>query len=266
MTNITGNTVMQVDSLVQRYGATEVLRDVSFRIERGEFTGLIGTNGSGKTTLFRAILGLDAAAQGTISFPSGPRSIGYVPQRVNIDPTLPIRIRDLVDLGIDGQRLGWRRATKARRRSVDSLIESVGLGGLHDRRVGELSGGELQRALIAHALASEPSLLLLDEPLANLDPGSSQGVVNLLDQVAHEHHVAVLLSAHEFNQLLPVLDRVVYLANGRAVNGTVDEVVRGDVLSSLYGHHVDVLRVHGRLLVVTGEDDESAAHDEVVVE
>jgi zinc/manganese transport system ATP-binding protein len=118
--------------------------------------------------------------------------------------------------------------------------------------MGNLSGGEQQRVLIANALISEPELLLLDEPLANLDIASSHEIVELLRRIAAEHHVAVLLSAHDMNPLLPVMDRVVYVAAGRAASGTVDEVVRSDVLAELYGHPVTVLRVEGRILVVAG--------------
>ena len=118
--------------------------------------------------------------------------------------------------------------------------------------MGTLSGGEQQRVLIAHAIISRPKLLLLDEPLANLDLRSAQEVVDLLGNVARDQGIAVFISAHEVNTLLPVMDRIVYIANGRAVSGTADEVVRSEVLSALYGHHVDVLRLHGRVLVVSG--------------
>ena len=121
-----------------------------------------------------------------------------------------------------------------------------------DTRVGSLSGGEQQRVLIAHALIRRPRLLLLDEPLANLDLRSEQEVVELLDRIAREHHMAVLISAHEMNPLLPVMDRVVYVADGRAASGTTDQVVRTEVLSELYGHPVAVLEVDGRILVVAG--------------
>jgi zinc/manganese transport system ATP-binding protein len=139
------------------------------------------------------------------------------------------------------------------------VLHDVDADGFADRRVGTLSGGEQQRVLIAHALISRPKLLLLDEPLANLDPKSVQEIVALLHRVSKEHEVAILLSAHEMNALLPVMDRIVYLTDGRAASGTTDEVVRTDVLSKLYGHHVDVLRLHGRVLVVAepgqGDDD-----------
>jgi zinc/manganese transport system ATP-binding protein len=137
---------------------------------------------------------------------------------------------------------------------VDQLLQSVDASHLADARVGALSGGEQQRILIAHALASQPQLLLLDEPLASLDPRSTQETASLLGRIARERKVGVLLSTHDINPLLPLMDRVVYLAAGRAVSGRTEEVVRSDVLSALYRHHVDVFHAHGRVLVSVGEE------------
>jgi zinc/manganese transport system ATP-binding protein len=188
--------------------------------------------------------------------------VGYVPQKFLLDPDMPLRGRDLVALGLDGQRLGLPLPSRSRRKRVQEMLDAVDAHGFADARVGKLSGGEQQRILIAHALISEPRLLLLDEPLANLDLRSAQEVVRLLARIASEHQIAVLISAHEMNPLLPVMDRIVYLAAGRAASGTAEEVVRSDVLSRLYGHHVDVLRVHGRVIVVAGTGhDEHAAHE-----
>ncbi len=169
-----------------------------------------------------------------------------------LDPDVPLRARDLVTLGIDGNRFGFRLPSRERQSAVDEMLAAVGAEHFADARVGTLSGGEQQRVLIAHALISRPRLLLLDEPLANLDPASAHEIVMLLHTLATEQQVAVLLSAHEMNALLPVMDRIVYLAGGRAASGTTEEVVRPDVLSALYGYHVDVLRVHGRVIVVAG--------------
>jgi zinc/manganese transport system ATP-binding protein len=133
------------------------------------------------------------------------------------------------------------------------MLHAVDADRFADARIGNLSGGEQQRVLIAQALISRPRLLLLDEPLANLDLRSSQEVVRLLARIAREQQIAVLLSAHEMNPLLPVLDRVVYLAGGRAAAGPAGEVITTETLTALYGHHVEVLRVQGRVLVVAGE-------------
>ncbi|MGP0102010.1 MAG: metal ABC transporter ATP-binding protein [Solirubrobacteraceae bacterium] len=266
--------ILTVQGVSVRLSGRTILDRVSFQIAPGEFTGLIGSNGAGKTTLFRVILGLQATSTGRVLFggPAHPREharrhrqIGYVPQKFLFDPDVPLRARDLVGLGIDAHRLGVPRPARARRALVEEMLHAVDATRFADTRVGKLSGGEQQRILIAHALIARPRLLLLDEPLANLDLGSAHEVVALLARIAREQEIAVLISAHEINPLLPVMDRIVYLAAGRAVSGSTEEVVRADVLSELYGHHVDVLHVHGRVLIVAGagEDTDLAGHEGV---
>jgi zinc/manganese transport system ATP-binding protein len=254
---------LSVDGVTVRLGGRTVLNDVSFSVKAGEFTGLIGSNGAGKTTLFRVILGLEAPVSGSFRVGDGRRAradVGYVPQKFLLDPDMPLRGRDLIALGLDGHRLGLPLPSRTRRARVDEMVEAVDARAFADARVGQLSGGEQQRILIAHALISRPRLLLLDEPLANLDLRAAQEVVGLLSRIASEQRIAILISAHEMNPLLPVMDRIVYLAAGRAASGPVEEVVRSEVLSKLYGHHVDVLRVHGRVIVVAG-----TGHDEHTV-
>lgn len=240
-----------------------ILDRVSFAVRAGEFTGLIGSNGAGKTTLLRVILGLQRPTSGRVLVDGAPlprrnRSIGYVPQKTLLDPDMPLRARDLVALGIDGDRFGVPMPSKKRREAVEEMLVAVDAERFADARVGTLSGGEQQRVLIAHALIGRPHLLLLDEPLANLDLKSGQEVVNLLDRIAETQQIAVLLSAHEMNPLLPVMDRIVYLAGGRAASGTTDEVVRDEVLSALYGQEVHVHTLHGRIIVVAGPMEEPA--------
>jgi zinc/manganese transport system ATP-binding protein len=255
-----GPDVLDVDGVSVRIGGRDILRDVRFTIGPGQFTGLIGSNGAGKTTLLRVILGLQAPTSGTVSV-CGERHaarkglIGYVPQKIQLDPDMPVRARDLVGLGLDGHRLGFALPSRGRRQQVDEMLAATGAAAFADQRVGHLSGGEQQRVMIAHALISSPRLLLLDEPLANLDISSAQEIIALLARISAERGVSVLISAHEMNPLLPVMDTVVYLAGGRAASGTTGEVVRSEVLSKLYGHHVDVIRVHGRVLVVAGTGD-----------
>jgi zinc/manganese transport system ATP-binding protein len=247
--------ILSVEGLGVSLDGRQVLDDVSVRVGAGQFTGLIGSNGAGKTTLFRVILGLTPAAAGEVLIAGRPRSrrnplIGYVPQKFSLDPDAPLRARDLVALGVDGHRFGPVMPSRQRRAVVDEMLDAVGGCGFADTRVGLLSGGEQQRVLIAHALASRPRLLLLDEPLANLDLRSASEVVALVAGIARRQRLAVLISAHEINPLLPVMDQIVYLAAGRAVQGRTEDVITSEVLSRLYGHHVDVLNVHGRILVV----------------
>jgi zinc/manganese transport system ATP-binding protein len=250
--------ILDVDQVSVVLSGRQILDQVSFSIGAGEFTGLIGPNGAGKTTLLRVILGLRRPASGRVGV-RGQRGslrrqpIGYVPQKVLLDPDMPMRARDLVALGADGERYGLRLPSRQRAEAVRAMLHAVDADRFADARVGNLSGGEQQRVLIAQALISRPRLLLLDEPLANLDLRSSQEIVGLLTRIAREQQIAVLLSAHEMNPLLPVLDRVVYLAAGRAASGPVEDVITTDTLSTLYGHHVEVIRVQGRVLVVAGD-------------
>ena len=255
-----GGNALEISGVTVELGGRRILDDVSFALAAGELTGLIGSNGAGKTTLLRVVLGLLTPTRGTVTVPgAGQRSsVGYVPQKFLLDPDMPLRGRDLVALGIDGHRFGLPRPGGGRRELVNEMLAAVDAERFADARVGRLSGGEQQRILIAHALISRPRLLLLDEPLANLDLRSAREVVGLLARIAREQRIAVLISAHEMNPLLGVMDRIVYLAAGRAASGTTQEVVRTSVLSALYGHHVDVLRVHGRVLVVAGEAGELA--------
>src|SRR3984885_12606825 len=251
--------LLALDDIGVRLGGRQVLSDVTFSLRKGEFTGIIGPNGAGKTTLLRVILGLLEPSSGRVLIngePVGSKSksaIGYVPQKLVIDPDMPLRARDVVGLGLDGHRLGFAFPSRQRRDQIEAALSDVGAAGYADARVGELSGGEQQRVLIAHALISRPKLLLLDEPLANLDLRSEQEIVAVLGRLAREQEIAVLLSAHDMNPLLGVMDRIVYGAGGHAAAGPADEVVTSAGLTRLYGHQVDVIRVHGRVLVVAGE-------------
>jgi zinc/manganese transport system ATP-binding protein len=254
--------LLRVEDVSVALGGRRVLDRVSFSVEGGEFCGLIGSNGAGKTTLLRVILGMIAPSSGRIVVTDGTQSrrnpqVGYVPQKILLEADVPLRARDLVGLGLDGHRFGISRPTAKRRLAVEEMLDAVGATRFADARIGNLSGGEQQRVMIAQALICRPKLLLLDEPLANLDIRSAAEVVELLARIAAEQRVAILLSAHDMNPLLPVMNRVVYLADGRAASGTTDQVVRTDTLSRLYGHHVEVIHVQGRVLVVSGAEHQA---------
>jgi zinc/manganese transport system ATP-binding protein len=251
--------VLRLDQVALRLGGRPVLRDVSLDLRAGEFVGLIGANGAGKTTLLRVILGLLRPNSGSVEVLGRPLrrgnpAVGYVPQKQQLDPETPLRGRDLVALGIDGQRWGIPLPSRKRRMRVDEVLRAVDAIHYADAPVGKLSGGEQQRLLIAQALLADPQILLLDEPLSNLDIRSANEVVQLVARIGRERGVAVLLVAHDMNPMLDVMDRVLYLAEGRSAIGRVDEVVRTEVLSRLYGYPVDVLHVRGRILVVGGAE------------
>lgn len=257
--------VLDLDRVGVRLGRHTVLSDVTFSLRAGEFLGVIGSNGSGKTTLLRLALGLIKPTSGSVrlfghSPHRGDRAIGYVPQHTTLEPDLPLRARDFVRLGLDGDRwgMGWR--DPAREERIDEALAAVGARHYADASVGRLSGGEQQRLFLAQALAGNPSLLLLDEPLANLDLRSRRDVVTLVRTISQERNIAVIFVAHDINPLLGQLDRVLYLAEGRSVIGSVDTVIQTETLTRLYGFPVEVVRVGGHVLVTgAGECDECHA-------
>ena len=245
-------------------GGRQVLAGIDVHVDPGEFVGVIGPNGAGKSTLLKVVLGLVRPSAGEVRIAGAdPRRmrglVGYVPQSFDPDPELPLRARDLVALGLDGSRWGFSLGGAPRRAAVDRALASVDALAYADQPISRLSGGELQRLMVAQALIAEPRLLLLDEPLTNLDLRSQAEIVELVASVARERGIAVLLVTHDMNPILRVTHRILYLAGGRAAVGTVDEVLREGVLSSLYGYHVDVLQVHGRIVIVGGAEAEAVA-------
>jgi len=237
-------------------GERIVLAGVSLAIATGEFVGVFGANGAGKTTLLHAILGLLRPSAGGIkvfgAIPArGNPATGYLPQHRGSIAEVRLRGRDFVACALHGDRWGLPMAGRAGRRQVDAAIATVDACALADRLVCELSGGELQRLLLAQALLGTPKLLLLDEPFVNLDPRFQQDVVTTVKRIQADEGITVLFTAHELNPLLEAMDRVLYLGQGKAALGTVEEVITNEVLSGLYGMPIDVLRVDGRLLVVS---------------
>jgi zinc/manganese transport system ATP-binding protein len=269
--NLTGRTpqgtapVGELEAVTRGLGGRAILRNTSLQVNQGEFIGVLGPNGAGKTTLMRAVLGLVPAASGTIRVHGQPvmrgnPSIGYMPQTRSALAGRRVRGRDFVAMAADGHRWGLPHADAKTRADVERVLDLVGGRALAARPLSELSGGERQRLLLAQCLLGNPELLLLDEPLISLDPHHQKSVVELVRNVQQELGIAVLFSAHELNPLLHALDRVLYLGSGVAALGTVDEVITKPVLSRLYGSPIDVMRVNGRIFVMSG-DVEVEKHD-----
>lgn len=245
------------DGVSIRMGTRTVLDNVSLSIAPGEFVGVLGPNGAGKTTLMRALLGLVSTTQGQISLfgqpiASGDPSIGYMPQVRAMASGQRVSGRDFVACVVEGHRWGLPRLDAAARRAVDEALETVGATSLARRPVGDMSGGERQRLLLAQCLIGKPRVLLLDEPLISLDPHRQQSVVDLVADITRRLGITTLFSAHELNPLLGAIDKVLYLGNGAAALGTVDDVITGPILSTLYGAPIDVMRVNGRIFVMSG--------------
>jgi len=250
-----------------KFGKRALWEDLDLDIKPGEFFAVLGPNGSGKTSFLKVLLGLQELHSGHASIGGHPvergsRMIGYIPQQKPFLPDTPMRARDLVGLGVDGHRWGIRlRNAKANRR-IDELLDLVGASDYAKVPVGQLSGGEQQRLRIAQALATDPRVLLCDEPLLSLDLHHQQAVSALINKQCHEQKSAVVFVTHEINPIIDYVDRVLYLAGGRFSVGTPHEVMTTDVLSELYDSHVEVIHANGRIVVVGLPDATTHHHDE----
>jgi zinc/manganese transport system ATP-binding protein len=243
-----------------------ILADATFAIEEGEFVGVFGPNGAGKTTLLHALLGMLPALAGAIRIfgrpvAHGNATAGYLPQKRGAISDLNLRGWDFVASAVNGQRWGLPRLGAAGRAHVRRALDTVEAGGLAEQPVAELSGGELQRLRLAKALLGNPRLLLLDEPLTSLDPRFQQATVGLVKRIQQSLGVTVLFTAHDANPLVGAMDRVLYLGRGSLALGGVEQVITGEVLSRLYGTPIDVVRVGGRIVVVSALGEvEADAH------
>lgn len=253
-------------------GGRTIFSEVTVTVRPGEFVAVLGPNGVGKSTLLKTVLGLIPVTSGEITVLSGKPGrhndrIGYLPQRRAFDAGVRIRGADIVRLGLDGDRWGvplpaWLLGARGRRARdrVREVIELVGATGYADRPIGQCSGGEQQRLLIAQALIRRPELLVLDEPLDSLDVTNQASVSALIQNVCRSQDVAVLMVAHDVNPILGYLDQVIYLAHGGAVMGPPEQVITADTLTMLYGTPIDVLRDRAGRLVVVGQPDSPAEH------
>ena len=273
----TAGTALELERVTLELGGRVILENVSLRIEAGQFVGMLGPNGAGKTTLMRALLGLVMPRDGRIRVLGKPVvrgniAIGYMPQVRSALADRRLRGRDFIASAAHGHRWGLPFQSGATRGEIDEVLAVVGATTLANRPLSELSGGERQRLLLAQCLLGKPQVLLLDEPLISLDPHHQKSVVELVRRVQRELRITVLFSAHELNPLLGALDQVLYLGSGSAALGAVDQVITGPVLSRLYGSAIDVIRVNGRIFVMSGQveverndhqhEDGDAHHDQ----
>jgi len=258
--------VIELDRATLRVAGRIVLSEITLSIGAGEFVGVLGPNGSGKTTLMRALLGLIRPSVGSVRVfgrppQRGNPAIGYMPQVRTVLPNLRVRGFDVIASSVNGERWGLPMLAAADRRTIEDTLAAVGARDLAERPLAEMSGGERQRLLFAQALIGAPRLLLLDEPLISLDAAHQEAVIDFARRFSRERRITVLFSAHELNQLLGSLDRVLYLGRGRAALGSVEEVVTAPVLSRLYGTEIDVVHADGHIFVMSkGRNVEHGEH------
>jgi zinc/manganese transport system ATP-binding protein len=257
--------VLSLRAATLSFGDRELWRNLNLDVQPGEFLAVLGPNGTGKTSLLKTILGQQSLTSGSISFLGNPitagnHRIGYIPQQKLFDEGTPLRARDLVTFGLNGGRWGLPVTSKAVRRQVDSILESVGAREYGNAPVATLSGGEQQRIRVGQSIAGRPELLLCDEPLLSLDLQHQRQVSELIDAQRKALNTAVVFVTHDVNPILNMVDRVLYLAGGRFRVGPPDEVLRSEVLSYMYNTPVEVIRSRGRI-VVLGAPEGYGVHD-----
>lgn len=247
--------LLRLNDATLAFGHRTLWHDLNLAVEAGEFITILGANGSGKSSLLRVILGQLPLKVGSAQFQGEPvrrgdRRIGYIPQQRIFAPGVPMRGKDLVALGVSGHKFGFAWPQAQRRRQVEEALDAVGAGEYANQPVGQLSGGEQQRLRVAQALVGDPQLLLCDEPLLSLDLNHQRVLTDLINARRNQAQTAVLFVTHDVNPVLEMTDRVLYFAGGHFRIGTVDEVMRTEVLSQLYGTHIEVRRINGKIVAV----------------
>jgi ABC-type Mn2+/Zn2+ transport system ATPase subunit len=258
---LTADNAIRFDHVSVAYHQVVGIEDVSFELESGEFLGIIGPNGSGKTTLLRVVLGLIKPASGSVTVlgASGRdlrhvRSrIGYVPQRRPLDPQFPVSVREAVAMGLYPTLRAFHRPTADDRRRVEGALAAVGLLDTADHVAGHLSGGQQQRLLIARALVQEPRIMLLDEPTSAVDVATRSTIVELVRKLHAERQLTTLYVTHDVNEVMPCVDRVLYINRTVRAFGSCADILNRETLESLYGGRVVFAEEGGRRYVIVGD-------------
>jgi ABC-type Mn2+/Zn2+ transport system ATPase subunit len=256
-----GGVSVRFDHVTVAYQQVVAVEDVSLELKQGEFLGVVGPNGSGKTTLLRAVLGLVVPVSGTVSVLGADgrdvakvrRQIGYVPQRRALDPQFPISVRDAVAMGLYPALGSFKRPTSDDKRRVEAALASVALQGSADHVAGHLSGGQQQRLLIARALVHEPKIILLDEPTSAVDVATRSTIVDLVRKLHEDRGLTTLYVTHDVNEVLPCVDKVLYIDRTVRAFGECERVLNRQTLESLYGGRVVIAEDGGRRYVVVGD-------------
>lgn len=222
----------RVEDVAVRLGGRTVLDGVDLKVERGRIITVVGPNGAGKSTLVRVVLGLMRPDAGRVECPSGLR-VGYVPQRIAVDPVLPLSVRRFLTLGV-----------RAGRSQVAAVLEEVGAGALLNSPVQSLSGGELQRVVLARALLRDPQLLVLDEPVQGVDVAGQADLYALFNRLRDERGCGILMVSHDLHVVMAATDEVVCLNRHVCCSGHPETVSRHPAYLELFPQAADALAVY----------------------
>lgn len=248
--------VIETHDLSLGYDNKLLVTNFNLKIESGEFIGILGPNGSGKSTFLRALLGLIKPCSGHITVLNlkpthGNTKIGYMPQMRSNISIANLTSRALLEAAADGLCYGLPILSKSKKIEIHKTLDIVEATNYADRPFQQLSGGERQRIHLAQALLGDPSILLLDEPLSNLDPNYQDKFIILLKEIQRNLNVTILVTAHDPNPLLNIMNRVLFFANGKAAIGSTDEIITSETLSGMYGTAIEVIRLKNRIFVLS---------------
>ena len=244
--------VVEASDLTVRLQETEALSGVSFSIAKGDYVGIVGPNGSGKTTLVKSLLGLLPRESGEVKLFGedlarfrGWQSVGYLPQKgTAIDPRFPATAREIVASGIMVRRPFPPFLIAQEKKEISEAMKTLNITDIADRPIGRLSGGQQQRVLLARAFSHRPSLLILDEPAAALDPQTRDTFYSILEHLNREHQVTILLVSHDINTIGQYASKLIYLDRKLIFYGKFDEFCRSKVMTDYFGQQTQHVICH----------------------
>ena len=244
--------IVSTELLSCSYREGRVLEDVSFQVERGDYVGIVGPNGSGKSTLIKALLGLVTIGAGSATLFSTPLSdfrdwhkVGYLPQSLHlVNPVFPATVHETVGLGLLSQKRFPKRLNRADNGKISEILDELGIFDLQHKLIGELSGGQLQRVLLARAIVNDPELLVLDEPTAALDPETRGRFYDMIADINRSRGVTVLLVTHDSGAIGEYASKMLYLDKKILFYGSFDEFCCSPEMSSMFGEHSQHLMCH----------------------
>jgi|YelNatPaOPRAMG01_1025707.scaffolds.fasta_scaffold06054_10 ABC-type Mn2+/Zn2+ transport system ATPase subunit len=229
-----GKPLLEFKDVYLGYRGEVILPSVNLLIEEGDFLGIVGPNGAGKTTLLRAIAGVLKPMRGQVILYKPNLSIGYVPQRSLLDEVYPLTALEIALMGLY-RKVGVLRRVKRYEDKAREALRIVGLEGMENKLYRELSGGQKQKVLLARALVSEPEVLLLDEPITDLDVASQKGMMDFLSNLNREKGITILLVSHLLDVVAERANKIVMLGDGRVVSGTKEEMLSPERLREFFG-------------------------------